>query len=111
MGVAQSKFQNLACGCGAVTHTDELHFFAIALVHTFNHVVDESAVETVLGAVLAVVARACDVHVIVFYGYFQVRVYLLAEFAVFSFDGHNVVLLINRHCYTGGNCDRCFTNS
>ena len=64
---AQCEFEHVVGSCGAVAHTYEFHFLAVALVNAFHHVVDQSAVETVLAAVLDVVAGAADVYVVVFY--------------------------------------------
>ena len=107
---AQCEFEHVVGSCGAVAHTYEFHFLAVALVNAFHHVVDQSAVETVLAAVLDVVAGAADVYVVVFYGYCKVGIDGLFEFSVGAFYGYYVVG-INGHSNSGGDCYGSFTNS
>ena len=72
---------------------------------------DQSAEQTVLCAVFAVVAGAGHDHVVAFNSYGEIGVEFLAEFAIFAFDGHDVVLVINRYGYSSGDFDGSFTNS
>jgi hypothetical protein len=77
VGEAERELKHLAVGSCAVTYAYEFHFFAIAGGYTYNHVVDESAEETVLGAVLAVVRGACHCYVTILYADLEVGVHLL----------------------------------
>ena len=110
MGEAERKLEHLARSAGAVAYAYEFHFLAVAGGHAYNHVVDQRAVETVLGAVFAVVGGTDDVDVAVLYLYFEFRVDCLREFAFGAFNGDDVVG-VDFHCYACGNLDGGFTYS
>ena len=70
---------------------------------------DQSAEQTVLGAVFAVVARTGQDNVIVLDFNFKVGVNGLRQSSFGAFDSHYVV--INGHGHAGGDGDRGFTYS
>jgi len=105
---AERELEHLAVGCGAVTYAYEFHFFAVAGRYAYDHVVDESAEQAVLCAVLAVVRGAGHYDVTVFYLDFEIGVDFLSEGALGTLDGYYVVL-VDGDSYTGGNLNGSFT--
>ena len=68
---------------------------------------DESAIETVLSAVLAVVAGTADVDVVVFDLDVEIGIDGLLELAFRTFNCHNVV--VDLYSYALGYFDGCLT--
>ena len=77
----------------------------------FHHVVDQSAVETVLGAVLDVVARTGKYYMVAFYADMEIGIHGLLELAVFALDCYYVGLVINRNGHPCRDFDGSFTYS
>ena len=80
-------------------------------MNTFHHVVDQSAVETVLGAVLDVVARTGHYYMVAFYADMEIGIDGLLELAVFALDCYYVGLVVNRNGHPCGDFDGSFTYS
>ena len=107
MGETEGELQHLAGGARAVTYAYEFHFFAVTFADAYHHIVDERAVETVLCAVLAVVAGTAQLNVAVFDFNVEFGVHCLREGALGTLDRNHIVLDID--AYACGNGDGCFT--
>ena len=64
-----------------------------------------------LSTVLDIIARAGHHYVVALYCYMKVRIDGLLEFAVFTLDGYNIGLVVNRNGHSCWNFNGCFTYS
>ncbi len=107
MRESQRELEHLAVGLCAITYADEFHLLLIAVGNAFDHVVNQGAGQTVLGAVLAVVGRTGYNYVAVFNRDGEVGIDSLFEFAFGSLDGNDVGSNVYGH--TCGECNGSFT--
>jgi hypothetical protein len=93
-----------------VTYTDEFKRFLVTLGAANDHVMNQSAIQTVFSTCFFLVIRTGNVANAIFYGYGDQGINSLAELTFRTLNGH-YVLRANRYGNTSGDSDRKFSNS
>jgi hypothetical protein len=93
-----------------VTYTDEFKSLLVTLAAANDHVMNQSAIQTVFSACLFLVVGTGNVANAVFYGYGDQGINSLAELTFRTLNGH-YVLRAYRNGNTCGDSDRKFSNS
>ncbi len=86
-------------GFSFVSDTDELQFSFKTFGDTLNHIVEESSVKAVEGAMTTLVGRTFDNEFAVFYFASDIRIKFLAQFATGTFNGNDVGFFIHLDFY------------
>ena len=92
MRVTERKLKHLAVSIGTVTYTHQFHLLAETFAHTYHHVVDKSANQTVMSTMDTVVGRTFNDDMIVINFHGNIVVELLSKLALRTLYSHNVVL-------------------